>query len=121
MILLKNYKTLNAASLVETLIALTICAICFAIAIMVFVQVVHRSESSKQVEATQRLNLLMYNDWLSSQSIVDDNIAYDGYSISRTKSKAPHQSEWSIITYKVAINNTSTERIQLYPKTDANE
>jgi len=99
MISLKSYNHLKASSLVETVIALTICAACLAIAILVFVQISMHSKGITQIKATQQVDELMYQDWLTSESIDDDRITYPEYTFSRSKKAHTENNEWSEIQY----------------------
>ncbi|MEP0266061.1 hypothetical protein [Dokdonia sp.] len=104
MTLLKNYKKLKASSLVETIVATVISAICLSIAVLVFVQVSSNSDALIETKASQALNKRVYEDWLHA-SVEDDVFLLNGYSIERIKNDKNEQKKWIEVTYKTSVNN----------------
>lgn len=100
----KNYKKQKASSLVETIVATTISAICLSIAVLVFVQISNNSDSLVEIKASQALNLKMYEDWLTT-STEDDIFPFMGFSIERIKLDATENEKWIEVTYKAKIIN----------------
>lgn len=110
MTLSKNYNQLHAASLIETIVALTICAACLAIAILVFVQVSSQSQAVLHIQAEQQLATAIYEDWITDTIPENDQESFKGYTITTDKQKANVDSKWSTITYKATYQNTKIEK-----------
>lgn len=82
MILLKNYNKLKASSLMESVIAVTVIALCLSIGMYVFDRSMNASYYGLDVESQQKVKEL----WLEAKLIGDFNnqeYQFEGYTIKK--------------------------------------
>lgn len=106
----KNCNRLLASSLIETLVALAICAACLATAILIFVKVLEKSKSIALVKVEQELTKKTFNDWLEGTVPETGKETYDGFTITRFQEKSDFDSQSVIINYSADFRNTRIER-----------
>ena len=95
---LKNFKKIQASSLLESVMATAIIAICVIMATIVFVNVFKTSHSTAFFEGSQEVHTII-NNLKETQKAIDETHKYSNFTIEQT-----------VTNYE---NETSVKHIQL--------
>ncbi len=116
MMSLKNFKKLRASTLIESIIALTICAACLSIAILIFVQITKSSQSITLIRAEQQLSRMLFKDWLEGTPIENTKESFSAFSIDKTIEKTEDNATFIILNYNAQAQNREVSRRLLFKK-----
>ncbi len=89
--LLKNFKTLKASSVMESIIAISIISVCALVAFLIYLNVIKQNKSINYFNAKHSVNLLTKESILEND-YEDDTYTFDGYTIDKvvTVNKIDH-------------------------------
>ncbi|MEW4923114.1 hypothetical protein [Algibacter sp. 2305UL17-15] len=71
--LLKNFKTLKASSVMESVIAISVISVCSLVAFLIYLNVIKQNKSIHYFNAKHSINLL------TEQSVLENNYENDTY------------------------------------------
>jgi len=100
----KINKKIPAATLQETMVALTIVLICFSIALMVFVNVMRTEKSRDQLRANLLLKEVSFKT-MEEQSFYNDDYERGGFIIEKLISEYQQNPSLGVLEIKVFKNN----------------
>jgi len=105
---MNTQRYVRAASIIETVIAITIITICSLIAILVYSSVIDATPPLKQYELKYTMEKLI-EEALENKDVVPYTKKYDGYRIEKTVLfRAPH--DLYTVTFRVVSEKNSLER-----------
>lgn len=99
----KNYKNLQASSLMESVIATAIIAICVIMATIVFVNVFKTGHSTAFFEGSQEIHSIIHN-LKKQQEVTDDTYTYPNFTIEQKVTNYENSSNLKHIELTLTAN-----------------
>ena len=103
---LKNFKTLNASSVVESIIAISIISVCALVAFLIYLNVIKQNKSINYLNAKHKISLLTQQSILEND-FEDNQYSFKNYTIDKkvTINKTEHT---SFLTFTLNIGSKTT-------------
>lgn len=83
--LLKNFKTLKASSLVESVIAIAIISVCVVVAFMIYINVIKQNDPISYFNAKHKVASLVQES-IQNKSYENESYTFDTYAITKSVS-----------------------------------
>ena len=110
---LKSFKKLQASSIMESVIAISIISICALVAFTIYLNVIKRNESTYYLKAKHKINLLTQQSLLEND-YEDDTYFFNGYIIDK-QVNVNNMGHTALLKFTVKRGNTKRVTNRLIP------
>ncbi len=110
--LLSNRYKVKGSSITESVIAMTIIAICISIAIMMYARVLRTDTNMAGYRAQQKVKELLWEVKKDKNKLEDENYNFESFSVDKKIEKTENKNSFKI-TFTIKLNNQKKEHFHI--------